>query len=172
MLATTFRCTPGTLKRLCLAAAFTLSMAVFHAPPARANFIFVTTLQQKISSRGGCSLQEAIYSANFDNNIAVDSVNLDGTDHFIGTGCVPGSGDDIIVLPGPGTIFLLNKIVDDAHNPAGPTATPIITSTITIQGNGATLQWNNAGLYARAFTVDTTGSLTLIETFITGFIAK
>src|SRR6266851_1816465 len=37
--------------------------------------IFVTTVAQKVYSTGGCSLQEAIYSANFDNNIAIYSVN-------------------------------------------------------------------------------------------------
>jgi len=86
--------------------------------------IFVTTTVDKISSTGGCSLQEAIYSANLDNNIAVDSINSDGSDHFITTGCVAGSGNDTIVLP-TNAVFPLSSIVAaDSHNPFGPTATP------------------------------------------------
>ena len=42
------------------------------ARDAAAAFIPVTTLVQKISSTGGCSLQEAIYSANLHSNIAID----------------------------------------------------------------------------------------------------
>ncbi len=65
---------------------------------AQADIIFVTSLEQKISETGGCSLQEAIYSANFDNNIAIVGVNADGTDRFLTdssgqlahTQCVPG----------------------------------------------------------------------------------
>src|SRR5690348_3040731 len=34
--------------------------------PAEGATIFVTTTEQKINGMGGCSLQEAIYSANFD----------------------------------------------------------------------------------------------------------
>ena len=53
------------------------STAVFAmlggAPAAAGAVIPVTTLQQKISTTGGCSLQEAIYSANFDSNVAVKS---------------------------------------------------------------------------------------------------
>src|SRR5687768_1231341 len=90
----------------------------------------VTTVQQKISAAGGCSLQEAIYSANFDNNVAI--ATYDGsTPVEVVTQCVPGNGDDIIVLPA-GALLQLSKIVDDHINPTGPTATPIITSNITI----------------------------------------
>jgi hypothetical protein len=38
----------------------------------------VTTKVQKVSSTGGCSLQEAIYSANLHTNAAVDLVSADG----------------------------------------------------------------------------------------------
>lgn len=50
------------------------------------SVIFVTTTVDKISSTGGCSLQEAIYSANLENNIAVDSINSDGSE---GSHCGP-----------------------------------------------------------------------------------
>jgi hypothetical protein len=63
-----------------------------------AAVIYVTDTQQAFSTRG-CSLQEAIYSANFHNNVAVTSVNPDGSDYLITTNCVSGDGNDIIILP-------------------------------------------------------------------------
>jgi Divergent InlB B-repeat domain len=165
------------------------ALSLLYLAPLRrseAAVIYVTTVQDKISGTGGCSLKEAIYSANFDNNIAIDYVNADGTDHFIATQCVPGSGDDVIVLP-PGAILPMTQITVDAHDPWGPTATPIIFSNITIDGFGAELGWGIGGssVTARAFTVgyasvllpDGTvaqgvGSLTLTNIYIKGFAAK
>ena len=129
----------------------------------------VTTEVQKISSTGGCSLQEAIYSANLDNNVAIAGYS-GSTPLEIVTECVPGNGDDIIVLP-TGALLQLNRIVDDASNPAGPTATPIITSHITIVANGATLQRTGSASY-RLFTVANTGHLTIRRAMIKGFRAK
>ena len=70
---------------------------------AAANVIFVTSLDQKISSVAdledefsGCSLQEAISAANFDDNIAIQSYRSDNTPVFVRTACVPGSGNDVI----------------------------------------------------------------------------
>ena len=41
-----------------------------------------------------------------------------------------------------GAVFTFDHFWDgDAHNAYGPTATPVIFSTVTIEGNGATLQW-------------------------------
>lgn len=146
--------------------------------------IFVTTLEDKISTTGGCSLQEAIYSANFDNNIAIDAINPDGTDHFITTQCVPGSGDDTIILPTLAT-FVMSPIVDDGHNPFGPTATPIIFSTITLEVNGSRLVPAFGTPHFRAFAVGTasitlpgggsisgTGNLTLRNAYVTLFTVK
>ena len=121
------------------------------------------------SARGGCSLQEAIYSANFDSNLAI--AGYDGaTPVVVVTECVPGSGDDIIVLPAGG-LLQLSRIVDDADNPAGPTATPIITSNITILAYGATLQ-RAALANFRLFTVGTTGHLTIRRAYIKAFVRK
>jgi hypothetical protein len=92
------------------------------APGARAAVINVTTTIQKVSTSGGCSLQEAIYSANLRTNSAIDYVNRDGTDHFITTQCAPGTGNDTIVLPARAT-FSLSRSLADAHNYLGPTAT-------------------------------------------------
>src|SRR5207237_4528060 len=114
--------------------------------------ILVTTTAQKIGEigTGGCSLQEAIYSSVLHQSIYTDAngiahgIAIDATDpdHFITTECAVGTGNgDTIVLPSGG-MFNLNKYLDgDAHNPYGPTATPIIFSTMTIEGDGATLQW-------------------------------
>ena len=118
-------------------------LPLLAAATAEGGVIFVTTLEQKIKDKDdptsiGCSLQEAIFSANRDEAIAIASYYSSGVPKEVATSCVPGSGDDVIVLP-PGGVFLLKRIVDDAINPFGPTATPIITSNITIEGFGATL---------------------------------
>jgi len=48
------------------------------------------------TGRTGCSLQEAIYSANFDDNLAIGGYDFeDGTPHGYRSGCVAGSGDDV-----------------------------------------------------------------------------
>ena len=111
--------------------------------------IRVTTTTQEITGTGGCSLQEAIYSANFDRNVAIDSTN---PDHFIATECESGSGDDVIVLPERAEFFMA-RVLDDAHNPVGPTATPIVFSNITIEAHGAHLQRSFGAGNFRAFAV-------------------
>jgi uncharacterized repeat protein (TIGR01451 family) len=129
---------------------------------------------------GLCSLQEAIYSAEFGSNIAIDATD---PDHTYSTGCEPGTGNgDTIVLPG-GTISFSTFWDGDAHNPFGPTATPIIFKNIIIQGNGTTLQstsTTNFRLFAvgyASFTVNGitysgTGSLTLQHVYVRGFHVK
>jgi hypothetical protein len=129
----------------------------------------VTTVQQKISASGGCSLQEAIYSANLDDNVAIATWN-GSTPAEVVTQCVPGSGDDIIVLPA-GALLQLSKVVDDAGNPTGPTATPIITSNITILAYGATLERIGSRNF-RLFAVGSTGHLTIRRAYIRGFVAQ
>jgi len=145
--------------------------------------IFVTTLEDKVRSTGGCSLKEAIYSANLQTNSAVDSLNPDGTDHFVTTQCVPGTGNDIIVLPISAT-FSMTTPAADAHNYVGSTATPLIFSTIRIEANGSVLSWKGSG-NVRAFAVadssaalpnggsiSGTGSLTIRNAYIKDFSAK
>jgi hypothetical protein len=130
----------------------------------------VTSLTQKISSSGGCSLQEAIFSANFDNNIAIDHVNANGTEHFVTTQCVRGNGADRIILPFGG-VFRMNRILDEANNPFGPAATPLVDTDISIRANGSRLEWVGSG-HARAFTVLSPGALTIDNAHIKGFSAK
>src|SRR5437868_6778163 len=168
--------------------------------------IFVTTTTQKIGGigTGGCSLQEAIYSSVlhssfFANYFGGHGIAIDATDpdHFIATDCVAGTGNgDTIVLPSGG-IFTFNSATHppgyldgDAYNPYGPTATPIIFSTITIEGNGATLQWTGGSGNVRLLavgpatvtvrdkngnplaTISGRGGLTLRNAYIKGFHVK
>src|SRR5215813_9118945 len=96
--------------------------------------IQVTTTQQGVTDANHCSLQEAIYAAEFASNTAL---NLTDPDRFYKTGCVlqGASGPFTIVLQK--TVYSFNTFWDrDAHNPFGLTATPIIFADITIQGNG------------------------------------
>ena len=161
--------------------------------PARmqaGSTIDVTTTVQGVDELDGeCSLEEAIYSANFDNNLAIDSTN---PDHFVTTECAPGSGDDTIVLAA-GAVFPMSGFMDDAYNYMGPSATPIIFTNITIEANGVRLERSNpardfAGVNFRAFAVGTasintnpggtpnlvagTGNLTIKNIHIKGFTAK
>jgi len=163
--------------------------ALALCPPGAANVIYVTTLTDKVSTTGGCSLKEAIYSSVLHDTVdGVHGLAIDYTDpdHFIITQCLLGSGNDTIILPTGYPLPVLQLTMDtswDAYNPYGPTATPIINSNITIQGYGATLQWAGTG-NARLFAVGPatittpngvssgTGSLTLINVHITGFSAK
>jgi hypothetical protein len=155
---------PRLVRALISLAAVAIPLLCFGS--ASGAVIPVTTLVQKISDSGGCSLQEAIYSANFDNNVAI--AGYSGTvPNLVTTQCVPGSGDDIIVLPAA-ALMQFGNIVDDAYNPVGPTATPIITSTITILGYGATLERIGSRNF-RLFTVGGTGRLTIRRAYIRGF---
>jgi uncharacterized repeat protein (TIGR01451 family) len=133
---------------------FCLLLAAFlgSAPhsAAQTNLIHVNTTQPGVTDTSHCSLQEAIYASDFHNNIAID-VTL--PDHFYTTGCEAGTGNDTIVLQ-PGAAYSFSKYWDgDLYNPFGPTATPIVFSTITIQGNGATLSRAQGSPYFRAFAV-------------------
>jgi uncharacterized repeat protein (TIGR01451 family) len=146
------------------------------APVARAaSVITVNETAQEINNDGDCSLQEAIYAANLDASIAPDPAHPGGID-FINTGCAAGSGADTIVLPG-GTITISHPI-DDIDNPLGPTGTPIIYTTITIEGNGTRIA-HTGSTPVRAFAVASgltnqpgTGDLTLRNVNVQGFFAK
>jgi CSLREA domain-containing protein len=185
-------CIAGAEHRLKIAARVALAV-MFFAPsfvrPASANVIYVTTLADKVSGTGGCSLKEAIYSSTLHDTLdGVHGLAIDYTDpdHFITTGCEIGSGNDTIILPTgatPTTFQLLTDTSWDVHNPYGPTATPVINSNITIQAYGATLQWGGTGnvrLFAVGIATITTpngvstgtGSLTLLSAHVTGFQAK
>ena len=163
------------------------------AGDAWAARIYVTTPDPGIGT-GACSLQEAIYSSVLHDTLdGKHGIAIDATDpdHFITTACVIGEGNDTIVLPTKGTLKLQGELqpygyVDgDAYNPYGPTATPLIFSTITIEGNGARLEWDpaasgNVRLFAIGAasiktpngTASGTGSLTLRNAYVGGFHVK
>jgi hypothetical protein len=162
------------------------------ASTAQGSTIHVNTTAPGINGDAFCSLQEAIYSANFDTNTFVDPAHPG--DPAITTACASGKGSDTIALP-DGAIFLFNNvassIVDDPYNYMGPTATPIIFTKITIEGNGARMERPNplrdfSGANFRAFAVgfasifpnpgspavSGTGNLTLRNLYIKGFTAR
>lgn len=170
-------------RRFAGCAAVAILMA-FGMPQRSSGQINVNTTAQGVT-QGQCSLQEAIYAAEFGGNVALDQTDPDDT---YNTGCSDVSGAwNTIVLPG-GTVSFDHFWDGDAHNPFGPTATPIIFKTITIEGNGTTLQWIGAG-YSRLFAVGeasitptsgvitgTTysgiGNLTLQNVYVKGFRVK
>ena len=102
-----------------------LAMALNSGPVLAAN-IAVTTTAHGVSADGQCSLVEAIITAN-------DTVDGDP----FGADCANGdpAGPDTIQLSG--NTYLLSYVSDNTY---GPTGLPNVTSEITIEGNGATLQ--------------------------------
>ena len=106
--------------------------------------------------------------------------------------CEAGNGDDVILLQ-PGAVYTMTGIENDPFAVMGPTATPVVLSTIVIEARGAQLVRANpnrdfAGVNFRAFAVanaffvdpngempiagDGRGKLTIREAFIKGFTAK
>jgi hypothetical protein len=184
--------------------ALTLALMLFgFAQRSPAAIIYVTTLQDGVGT-GSCSFKEAVYSSILHANQAISSYNFDyyGTSNpfqpnFVMTQCVPGDGNDVIVLPA-GLVLQIGTPVNDQFNVTGPAATPAITSTIDIEGYGATIEWlpqtcmaggnystaltcpgllsadtDIVGPYtSRLFTVAPTGSLTLHNVYIKGFLAQ
>jgi hypothetical protein len=136
------------------------------------NYIYVTSTSEKVGSTGtgGCSLQEAIYSANLHTNQAISGINPDGSDIFVTTHCVPGTGIDTIVLPFGATITMSHAL-GDAHNYLGTTGTPLISSNITIEANGSLIMSVGARHF-RAFALGGSGSLTIRNAYIKGFVEK
>jgi hypothetical protein len=162
-----------------------VTLALTSRWPISASTIVVTDPSQKDPQTiggPGCSLVEAIYSSDLQENLAIDTTS---PDHFITTDCTAGGGNDTIVLPA-GAVFKMSKFLDgDAYNPYGFTATPIIFSNVTIEGNGATIEWTGSGnvrlfavgpasidITSENRTVSGTGTLTLKNVYIKGFQAK
>jgi CSLREA domain-containing protein len=97
--------------------------------PALAATITVTTTADEVNTNGQCSLREAIISANND-------------DQSGSTDCAAGSGADTIVLAA-GQTYTLSKDTDGGGHATDSGADNDdldITSAITIQGNGATIE--------------------------------
>ena len=136
----------GTLRRSAFAVILLLAAV---AVQRSAGQIQVGANTEGNTFGSGCSLQEAIYATEFGQNVAIDATDPDDT---YSTGCSDASGSwDTIDLPG-GTLSFTKSWDGDAHNPFGPTVTPIIFNSITIRGHGTTLQWTGTG-YSRLFAV-------------------
>src|SRR5262252_5898226 len=171
-----------TAYRIVLAATPLLALGSAQLTEAQTT-IQVTTTQQGVTDPQHCSLQEAIYAAEFASNTAL---NLTDPDRFYTTGCVLQGSTPPFQIVLQKTVYSFNTSWDrDSHNPFGFTATPLIFANIFIQGNGATLQRTGTG-NSRLFAVGTasifdsldnkpvsgTGQLTLDSVYIVGFKIK
>lgn len=118
--------------------------------PAQAATIDVTVGNPAIEADGQCSLIEALVNANEDAATYAD--------------CAPGSGADTITLKEKE--YKLWR----AHNSsdAGANGLPVITSPITIEGNGAVIARNEDAGEFRILTVEASGDLTLRNTTVSG----
>ena len=124
----------------------TIVVAAALALPAVAGAatIDVTTTADTVADGGGCSLREAVSSANADDGGA--------------SGCTSGSGADTIALPAA-TLTLSGDDGDDA-NVSGDLD---VTSDIDFDGAGAGLTILDAGLVDRAIDVQDDGAATSID---------
>lgn len=171
-------------NRILSFALFSAVLVVSSVGQARGTTIHVTTTVQGDSRGQGpgggplCSLAEAIYAANTHTNQALDATAAPYT-----SGCETGSGNDTIVLSN--AVYQMSDFVHAIqHSRYGPTATPVIFSNITIEGNGATIQRASGSPNMRAFTVGFDqvdlggssvsgwGNLTLQNVTIQGFTVK
>ncbi len=149
---------------LLLAACFTL------AGTSRGGVIYVTNLTPSHVD-GACSLREALFSANLDNNVAIASYNADGSPNYITTACVPGNGADTIVLPTGGLLYTLGTDLV-LSSPYGKALFPTITTDITIEGNGTQFTSYGGTDTGRAFNVAEGGKLTILDMWFQNFYVQ
>ena len=140
------------------AAALLLAMgggAVWAEPAAPEATITVVNGQVAINANGQCSLIEAIINANDQNN---------GRPH---NDCAAGNpnGADTINLPSNGLFTLTNP---HKFDDLGDIGLPWVSSTVTINGNGSTIQRNSNAPEFRVLAVGKRGNLTLNNTTIRG----
>jgi CSLREA domain-containing protein len=109
----------------------------------------VTTTAEAPGAVGDCTLGEAIQAAN--TNTAVDA-------------CPPGTSSDLIVLA-PGASYTLTSAAAEGSAFA-------ISSTITLQGQGARLVRNPLAPPLRFFSLTISSSLTLIDLTLAGGLAQ
>lgn len=138
----------GTLGSLALL------LALSGTPSLAANIAVTTNVINPIPGDNQCSLIEAILNAN-------DTV--DGQPY---SDCTAGdpSGPDTITLAG--NTYTFNGYYNTYY---GATALPTISSTVTIQGNGATIERSGSALSSfRLMAVGASGDLTLDNVIVTG----
>jgi len=122
-------------------------------PPAHAATITVANGAITVNlGDAQCSLIEAVNNANTDSDTS-------------GGDCVAGTaGADTINLPAGGAFTFTTPYIYDAGN----NGLPSITSEITIQGNGATLDLGTTAARLRLARVSASGDLTVVDTTISG----
>ena len=118
-----------------MAAAIALVGLILTHIPVQANDISVGMT---------CTITEAITAANTDTAV---------------NGCPAGSGADTVILESNFPYVLTT--IDNGFGGVGNNGLPPITSTITISGNGATIERKLSAPDFRILYVDTTGNLTL-----------
>lgn len=102
-----------------------------------------------INVSGGCTLIDAITSANTDSGVG---------------GCAMGSGVDTIELPASST-QTLTSVNNSTYENAG---LPVVTTTITIEGHGSTITRDSSAPGFLFFVVGSSGNLTLNEATLSG----
>jgi hypothetical protein len=137
------------MKRLAVAVA--VLAGALWAQPALAATITVNSTQMNEAFDGKCTLLEAIENANHDNAAWND--------------CAAGSGSDTIVLASAATYSFTGALT--GAGTVSAIATPVITTTITINGNGSTINRTAPSGQFRYFYV-AGGSLTLNDLNVTG----
>lgn len=108
-----------------------------------------------INVDASCSLIEAITAANADTAVG---------------GCRAGSGADTVVLATDGMYVLTD--VNNTVRYHGPTGLPVISSEVTIQGNGSTIKRDIGAPEFRLISVNPDGNLTLQQVTITGGVVS
>lgn len=138
------RC-PRALSRL-LSAVVPLAVLLLVALPARAAVIYVTNTGDLVTSGDGCSLREAVMNANGDSRAGSFE-------------CVPGSGDDVIILPPSRIQFSLAALDDGAED--AQRGDLDVTGNLTVVGGGEQFTNIDGKLNGRIFDVQSGASLTL-----------
>jgi hypothetical protein len=129
-----------------------IAIALLGAVPLAAGAAQITVNDAGpvvLASDGRCTLREAVIAANNDTASGV-----------VAGECAAGNGADVIVLSASTQLYTL--IAVDNTN-LGANGLPVVTTSITIEGNGATLQRSGAAGTPdfRLFEVAPTGVLTL-----------
>jgi len=111
-----------------------------------------TQVEDEITTDGICSLIEAIENAD------------DTVDGNPNTDCIAGDP------AGPDTVFLFpdsNYVLDTIHNSTyGDTGLPVITTEITIEGNGATIERNTGSVDFQLLATGVSGDLEIDHTIL------
>ncbi len=137
-------------------AGIALLLAVNGAPAGAvgpAATITVTDSTGTVANNGACSLPEAIINANAD-------------DQSGSTDCAAGSGADTISLSTNVTLTAVNNATN------GNNGLPVVTSAITVEGNGQTISRASGSPNFRILAVGSGGNLTLNSATISGGIAS